>query len=60
MPPKNPTKRYQKKDPISHCLDRPDMYVGSTRLRKVYEYVADSKDNGEYYRQDRIGILCLY
>jgi len=49
MPPKNPTKRYQKKDPISHCLDRPDMYVGSTRLRNVYEYVADSKDNGEYY-----------
>jgi DNA topoisomerase-2 len=49
MPPKNPTKRYQKKDPISHCLDRPDMYVGSTRLRNVYEYIADSKDNGEYY-----------
>ena len=34
-------KRYQKKDPISHCLDRPDMYVGSTRLRKVEEYIAD-------------------
>ena len=29
MAPKT-TKRYEKKDPISHCLDRPDMYVGST------------------------------
>ena len=45
MPPKNPTKKYQKKDPISHCLDRPDMYVGSTRLRKIEEYVAEQKDD---------------
>ncbi len=47
MPPKTPTKRYQKKDPISHCLDRPDMYVGSTRLRDISEYVAECKD-GNY------------
>lgn len=44
MPPKNPTKKYQKKDHISHCLDRPDMYVGSTRLRKIEEYVAEQKE----------------
>ena len=36
---------YQKKDPISHCLDRPDMYVGSTRLRKIEEYVAEQKED---------------
>ena len=40
MPPKKITKRYQKKDPISHCLERPDMYIGSTRLRNTEEYVA--------------------
>ena len=45
MPPKNPTKKYQKKDPISHCLDRPDMYVGSTRLRKLEEYVAEQNED---------------
>ena len=38
MAPK--TKRYEKKDPISHCLDRPDMYVGSVRLRNIMEYIA--------------------
>ena len=31
--------KYVKKDPISHIIDRPDMYVGSTRSRKVEEYV---------------------
>jgi len=30
---------YIKKDPISHILDRPDMYVGSTKTRKVEEFV---------------------
>jgi DNA gyrase/topoisomerase IV subunit B len=30
---------YVKKDPISHILDRPDMYVGSTRSRQVEEFV---------------------
>ena len=33
-------KRYQKKKPIEHCLERPDMYVGSTRLRYMNEYIA--------------------
>lgn len=41
-----PPKRYQKKDPISHCLDRPDMYVGSTRLRKMWEYIATKTEDG--------------
>ena len=48
MSAKNSTKRYQKKDPISHCLDRPDMYVGSIRLRDTSEYIASSNEEGEY------------
>ena len=35
-----PPKVYQKKDPISHCIDRPDMYVGSTRMRNIHEFIA--------------------
>lgn len=30
--------KYIKKDPILHVLDRPDMYVGSIRSRKIEEY----------------------
>jgi len=41
--------KYLKKKPIEHCLLRPDMYVGSTRLRTLNEYVA-WKDNGGDYR----------
>jgi len=48
MPPKE-VKRYQKKDHISHCLERPDMYVGSTRLRNMEEYIAEYKDNEYNY-----------
>ena len=48
MSVKNSTKRYQKKDPISHCLDRPDMYVGSIRMRDTSEYIASSNEEGEY------------
>lgn len=44
MPPQN-TKRYQKKDPIEHVLTRPDMYVGSTRVRKTQEYVGFKENN---------------
>ena len=40
-------KRYQKKDPISHILDRNDMYVGSTRLRYSNEYIA-TEDNDDF------------
>lgn len=41
-------KKYQKKKPIEHCLARPDMYVGSTRIRSVDEYIAWKQDDGEY------------
>lgn len=41
-------KKYQKKKPIDHCLARPDMYVGSTRIRSVDEYIAWKQDDGEY------------
>lgn len=36
--------KFQRKDPLSHCLDRPDMYVGSTRFRPSEEYVATYTD----------------
>ena len=37
MPPK---KVYKKLDPITHILERSDMYVGSKRLKNIEEYVA--------------------
>ena len=52
MAPK--TKRYEKKDPISHCLDRPDMYVGSTRLRNVNEYIAEKDGDSWKISQQEI------
>lgn len=42
-------KRYQKKDPIEHILLRPDMYVGSNRLRTISEYIAEQDENGHYH-----------
>jgi DNA topoisomerase II len=33
------SKKYIKKDQITHILDRPDMYVGSTRPREIEEYI---------------------
>lgn len=44
------TKRYQKKDPIEHALTRSDMYVGSTRLRSIQEYLG--------YKDDKYRIVC--
>jgi DNA topoisomerase-2 len=49
-----PPKRYQKKDPIEHIITRPDMYVGSTRLRKVEEYIAEEKDEKYIITQKEI------
>lgn len=40
-------KQYKKMDPISHCLERPDMYVGSTNLRITTEYVAELDPNDD-------------
>lgn len=45
------TKRYQKKDPIEHILTRSDMYVGSTRLRSIQEYLG-------YKEDDKYHIVC--
>jgi DNA topoisomerase-2 len=41
MPPKKAENKskYVKKDPISHILDRPDMYVGSLRPKETEEFV---------------------
>lgn len=35
---------YVKKDPISHILDRPDMYVGSTKTKKIEDFVVVNKE----------------
>lgn len=43
-----PKKRYQKMEQIDHCLARSDMYVGSTKLRKIREYVG-YQENGQYH-----------
>ena len=45
MPPK---KVYIKKDPISHILERSDMYTGSKKLRNIEEYVAIKDDEDNY------------
>lgn len=42
MPPK---KVYTRKDPISHILDRSDMYVGSTRTKKIEDYISEEKND---------------
>jgi len=47
-----PSKQYKKLDPISHCLERPDMYVGSTNLRNISEYICDSKNEYKIYQED--------
>jgi len=39
------TKRYEKKDPIEHILIRPDMYVGSIRLKKSKEFLSNEEMN---------------
>ena len=42
------TRKYIKKDPIEHIMLRPDMYVGSTTLKKTPEYIAEKGENGTY------------
>ena len=48
MPPKKSSQIYQKKDPLEHVLDRPDMYVGSTRLRSSDEFTAEKDNDGNF------------
>jgi DNA gyrase/topoisomerase IV subunit B len=45
MPPKKTTKKtvYSKMDPVDHILLRPEMYVGSSRLRETEEFVHDGE-----------------
>jgi DNA topoisomerase-2 len=51
---KTQSKKYEKKDPIDHILLRPDMYVGSTRTRKVEEYVAEYNDDNYKITKENI------
>ena len=39
------TRKYIKKDPIEHIMLRPDMYVGSTTLKKTPEYIAEKNES---------------
>lgn len=41
-------KTYTKKDPISHILDRTDMYCGSKKEREQEEYIAIKNEKNEY------------
>jgi DNA topoisomerase-2 len=41
------SKKYIKKDPIEHIMLRPDMYIGSTTIKKSEEYIAEKVD-GKY------------
>lgn len=47
---KNTKPKYQQLDPISHILKRPDMYCGSTRFRKVDDYI--SNNDYEIFKQN--------
>ena len=47
MPPK---KVYKKLDPITHILERSDMYVGSKRLKKIEEYIATKDKDKENFK----------
>lgn len=46
--------KYQKMDPIDHILHRPDTYIGSTRLRKLTEYIAQSNESGYHISKKSI------
>lgn len=41
--------KYVKKDPISHILDRSEMYVGSVRNKIMEEYIATQNDENNFY-----------
>jgi DNA topoisomerase-2 len=46
-------KVYTKKDPISHILDRSDMYVGSKKLKNISEFIAiKNEDSFEIVKKD--------
>ena len=46
MPPKKSI--YQKKDQISHVLDRSDLWVGSTRPKNSEEFIVIKDKNGDF------------
>ena len=42
---KDPQVKYDKLDQISHCLKRPDTYVGSVAFNESTKYVLNKKNN---------------
>jgi DNA topoisomerase-2 len=55
---------YTKMDPVDHILARSDMYISSTKPRKVQEYIATSDTNGYHIYQNEImcspGLLRIF
>lgn len=58
MPPKKNAPKYERLDPISHILKRPDMYVGSLKPQKeTNEWIADlDLSNAKFTKIDEIKI----
>jgi DNA topoisomerase-2 len=50
MPPKKATSKYSKMEPVDHILNRPEMYVGASKVRPLTEYIYD----GEHIVQSTI------
>jgi DNA topoisomerase-2 len=46
------SRKYIKKDPIEHIMLRPDMYVGSTTLKKTEEYIAEKGEKYKIYKKE--------
>ena len=46
--------KYTKKDQISHILDRPDMYTGSVRNKKLSEFVTSDVDGDTMIMQESV------
>lgn len=42
------SKKYTKKNPIDHILDRSDMYCGSKKSKKMTEYVGVKQEGGSF------------
>ena len=53
------SKNYLKLDPISHCHQRPDMYIGTNRSRENPEFLY-SNDNVIEFQDSVIAMMVSY